>query len=186
MHGILGFSYLLNDLDLGASSKAFEYLGGAELSVAAVRVGPVFVEPRPFLFVTGRVTSTSVADILQLRFNDDEGANYWHRNQVAPAGSSLFTNTGTPSTTGINLAQASGTTARTFMAVIHNNGATTRSVAHFQAQATGAAATAGGIWFGAGEWATTNLIQMIELRTAGGTATMAADSGFAVFGAALG
>ncbi len=161
--------------------RAFEYLGGAELLAANAVIGSVFIEPRAMLIILGRVVSTSATGILQLRFNDDEGNNYWHRNMSAALGGATFDNTGTPSTSAINLSRLTGTSGRTFFSVVMNHPGKTHPCAHNQYEITGAAATIGEIEFGCGEYASTDLITNVQLRNSG-TGTFAIDSGFAVFG----
>lgn len=169
------------DQEMDKFGRGFEYLGGAELLTANAVIGSVFIDPRSLLIITGRVVSTSLTGILALRFNDDEGTNYWHRNMSAGLGSATFSNTGTPSATMLNLSRLTGTLGRTFFAVVMNSPGKTHPCAHNQYEVTGAAATVGELEFGGGEWASTDTIINVQLRNTG-TGTFAADSGFAVFG----
>lgn len=185
MQSLQGFTSVFTDQLIDPTGRGFEYLGGAELTVAANRIGPIFVDPRPILVITGRIVSMSAVDVAALRFNDDEAVKYHSRHDSAASGAATFTNSNNASDTFIRLAGTTATAARTFMCFTMNLPGFSHPLAYFNSQATGAAATVGPIQFGAGEYVSTDVIQTIDLRTAGGTATFGIDSGFAVFGTEL-
>jgi hypothetical protein len=163
----------------------FERLGSIRLSSSAVTTGVLTIPAREQLFLLINITGYSGGgDIASLRFNGDTGTNYWDRHLICAQGATTFTNAQNASTTLIRLAAAATTQARSVTVAIMNLASVSKSVgiSHVQTN-TGAAATVGGLDVGGGEWVNTSAqITSIEMRTAGGSVTMPAGTGFTVYG----
>jgi hypothetical protein len=161
-----------------------EELGSIRLGSAAVTTGVLTIPAREQLFLLCNIAGYSGGDIASLRFNGDTGANYWDRHLTAAAGGVTLVNTQTASTTLIRLAGNAVTTGRSVAVSIMNLAAVSKSVAIAPVQTnTGTAATVGVMDIGGGEWVnTTAQITSIEMRTAGGSITLSAGSGFTVYG----
>ena len=162
-----------------------ERLGSIRLSSSAVTTGVLTIPAREQLFLLCNIAGYSGGgDIASLRFNGDTGTNYWDRHITAAAGGVTLVNTQNASTTLIRLAGNAVTTGRSVSVSIMNLATVSKSVgiSHVQT-ASGAAATVGGLDIGGGEWVNTSAqITSIEMRTAGGSVTMPAGTGFTVFG----
>lgn len=169
--------------DPASNEPGMEFLNSVVLTASAVTTGAIQIPPRDILVLGVRVTGYSGNDIAALRFNGDAANNYWSRYHTSVAGGVAFVN---QQTTATNLARLFGlavTTQRT--AIVHIiNPTTTSKVGAVRAQtSTGAAATAGTLESGGFEWINTAAqITTIEMRTAGGSVTMPAGTGFAVWG----
>jgi hypothetical protein len=184
---MLGTLGVLFDVDLDPTGKGLEYLGGLEQTAATgAALGPVFFDSLPFLVITGRVVWTgTTSDVIGLRFNGDAGANYWFRTWTASGTGAVFTSAATGSAPMVRIGGTAGTGARTFLAAVLNIEGTTSPLLNQVSMSTGSAATIGALQFGSGEYVSTNLINSVSLHVAGGTASFGADTGFAVFGAAI-
>ena len=164
-----------------------EVLGSIRLGSSAVSTGVLTIPAREYLFLIINIAGYSGGDIASLRFNGDSGANYWDRHITYAAGTTTATNVQNLSTTLIRLAGNNTTQGRVVTASIMNLSNVTKAVgiSHLQTL-TGAAGTGGVLNIGGGEWANTSAqITSIEMRTAGGSITMPAGTGFKVFGANL-
>jgi hypothetical protein len=161
-----------------------DFLGSTVLAGSAVTTGALTIEPRDLLCLLVRVTGYSGSDIASLRFNGDSGTNYWSKGASAAAATTAFT---------VAAAQVSQTLARLFAAgttlgrsgiVSITNFATTEKIGAVSgATGSGAAATGGTLETNSFGWVnTTAQITSIELRTAGGSITMPAGTGFQVYG----
>lgn len=169
---------MLNWLDM-------ERLGSIRLSSSAVTTGVLTIPAREQLFLLCNIAGYSGGgDIASLRFNGDTGTNYWDRHITSVQGGVVLVNTQNASTSLIRLAGNAVTTGRSVTVSIMNLASVSKSVgiSHVQTN-TGAAATVGGLDIGGGEWVNTSAqITSIEMRTAGGSVTMPAGTGFTVFG----
>lgn len=168
----------------GSGVTGFEFLGSKFLGSAAVTTGALTIPARDFLFLMPRVMGYSGGgDIASLRFNADSGANYWSRYLSSAAGATTFSNNVNVSQALARMFATTTTLQRSALIGIINNAATSK-VGNVSAQtSTGAAATSGIIETGGFEWInTTAQITSIEMLTSGGAVTMAAGSGFAVWG----
>lgn len=169
--------------------SGYDFLGSTQLVSAAQTTASVAIDLRDILLIQVRVTGYSGGgDIASLRFNGDTGANY--RTQFV-----TFTNATPPVGAGAALAGtvASATLARMFAATstlqrtqavfVTNNQATSKVIRFDGYTGTGSAVTQGVIELGGGEWVnTTAQINSVVMLTAGGSVTLSAGSGFAVFG----
>lgn len=166
-------------------SDGFKFLGSTVLAASAVATSVVTIQSRDLLLIVVRVTGYSGAgDIASLRFNGDSGTNYWSKPASSAAATTAIT---TPaSTTGANLARlfAAATTQGRSANVSITNFTTTHKLGTVSGCTGSTGPTAGGtLEANAFGWTnTTAQITTIELRTAGGSVTMAAGTGFAVFG----
>lgn len=166
-----------------ANSGNWVDLGGLELSGSAVTTGVLTIPAYDLLRLSVRVTGYSGSDIASLRFNADAGANYWSRYVSAAAGGVTWTNTASVSQALARLF-ALGTTLQRSAIVLITNNTTTSKVGAVQGQtSSGAAGTTPVIECGGFEWVNTAAqITSIEMRTAGGSITMPAGTGFSVEG----
>jgi len=161
----------------------WDYLGGLRLAGAAVTTGVLSIRPRDELLVIVSVAGYSGGDIASLRFNGDAGANYWSRYISAAAGATTLVNNQNVSQTLARLFALTTTLQRSALVKISNPATRSKTGVVLGQTSTGAAATAGGIEFGGFEWVnTTARINSVELRTAGGSITLNAGSGFQVYG----
>jgi hypothetical protein len=164
-----------------------ERLGSIRLSSSAVTTGVLTIPAREQLFLLCNIAGYSGGgDIASLRFNGDTGTNYWDRHITSVSGATppVFVNVQTASTTLLRLAGNAVTTGRSVSVSIMNLATVSKAVgiSHIQT-ASGSAATVGGLDIGGGEWVNTSAqITSIEMRTAGGSVTMPAGTGFTVFG----
>lgn len=154
--------------------------GSAAQTSGAITV-PAFDE----LMIVCRVVSLSAGDIVALQFNSDTGNNYRSRYIVNNATSGV-TLTDVPTAT-TNMARLSGISdagQRTITAVINNRLGTAKVGTVVSTLGTGSVSTQHKIDLAGGfEWVNTSAqITSVTMLTAGGTATMATDSGFQVFG----
>jgi hypothetical protein len=171
-------------LQAGSVFPGFEPLGGLILASAAVTTGVLTIPARNQLIVVVTVTGYSGADIASLRFNADAGANYWSRyNGSTAAAGTTFVNNTNVSQTLARMFGATQTTSRSALVKINNQLAVSKAGCVSALSGSGTAATAGALEFGGFEWVnTTAQITTIEMRTAGGTLTLNAGSGFTVYG----
>lgn len=168
-----------------ANSVDFEFLGGTELTGSAVTTGAVTLSAtKDILAVQVIVTGYSGGgDIASFRFNGDTGANYWSRYIHTVAGGTTLTNNQNASQTLARLFAITTTQRRSAWVSIINHTSHPKVGAVSGQTSSGAAATAAGVEFGGFEWVNTaNQITSIEMRTAGGSITMPAGTGFAVWG----
>lgn len=161
----------------------YDFLGSVKLASAAQTTGALTIAPRDLLLLQVRVTGYSGGDIASLRFNGDTAANYWSRHVSIAAAGVTMTNAETASATLARLHPLTSTQQRSSIHAITNN-ATTSKVGTVHAQtSSGAAGTIPVLEFGGFEWVNTSAqITSITLLTAGGSITLSAGSGFAVFG----
>ncbi|GEM_PF-3853222 len=166
-----------------ANSGAWVDLGGLVLGSAAVTTGVLTIPAYDLLRVSVRVTGYSGSDIASLRFNADAGANYWSRYLSAAAGVATLTNNVNVSQTLARLFAVGITLQRSGVFLITNRAATSKVGCSMGQDGSGAAGTSAGLSFGGFEWVNTAAqITSIEMRTAGGSITLSAGSGFAVEG----
>jgi hypothetical protein len=160
-----------------------ERLGSLRLTGSAATTGVLTIPPREQLFLLVNIAGYSGGDIASLRFNADTAANYWDRHLMSATGVATFTNAQNASSTLIRLAGNAVTRGRTVQVSIMNLATASKPVAMSVCTLTGAAATVGDSDVGWGEWVnTTAQITSIEMRTAGGSITMPAGTGFTVYG----
>jgi hypothetical protein len=161
-----------------------ERLGSVRLSSSAVTTGALTIPAREQLFLLINIAGYSNNDIASLRFNGDSGNNYWDRHVTWAASGTTATNTQTTTTSLIRLAGNATQQGRVVACSIMNLANVSKSVAISLLQTnTGAVGTAGVMDVGGGEWVNTSAqITSIEMRTAGGSITMPAGTGFTVFG----
>lgn len=161
-----------------------EKLGSIRLSASAVTTGVLTIPAREQLYLLINIAGYSGGDIASLRFNGDTGANYWSRHITSAAAGVTLVNNESVSQTLLRLAGNTSTQGRSVSCSILNLATVSKAVgiSHIQTN-TGAAGTAGLLNFGGGEWVNTSAqITSIEMRTAGGSITMPAGTGFTVFG----
>lgn len=162
----------------------FEKLGSIRLSSSAVTTGVLTIPAREQLYLLINIAGYSGGDIASLRFNGDTGANYWSRHITWASGGTTATDNPTASATLLRLAGNAVTQGRSVSCSIMNLANVSKAVgiSHIQTN-TGAAGTVGVLNIGGGEWVnTTAQITSIEMRTAGGSITMPAGTGFTVYG----
>jgi hypothetical protein len=163
--------------------QGYDFLGSIKLASANVSTGVLTIAARDILLVQSRVTGYSGGDIASLRFNGDSGANYWSRHQSIATAGTTHTDAPQASATLARLHPLTSTLQRSSLHSITNNLSTSKLGTVLAATSTGSAATVGILEFGAFEWVNTSAqITSIEMRTAGGSITLSAGTGFAVFG----
>jgi hypothetical protein len=166
-----------------SGTDGYEFLGSTVLTGSAATTGALTIAARDLLLVQVRVTGYSGGDIASFRFNGDSGTNYWWRCLNTVAGGVTWTNQQAASATLIQLHPLTTTLQRSSLHAITNLASKSKVMTTTATTSTGSAATVGGGELGWGEWVnTTAQITSIELRTAGGSITMPAGTGFAVFG----
>lgn len=176
----------LPSMNMTKAAQGMEYLGGGENATGSSVIGPITFRPRDVLIIIGRVSSMLSTDIPALRFNNDSGTNYWTRNLQAAAGGATFAETALMQTTMLRISALFGISARSFMLILLNRSAASKSATFQSSLATGNPATPGALQIGAGEWVnTTSNVQAVTMLTVGG-AQFGIDSGFGVFGKDLG
>lgn len=160
-----------------------ERLGSLRLASAAVTTGVLTIPAREQLLILFSIAGFNTADIPALRFNADSGTTYndrhitWLVNTVTP------TNARNISTNLLRLSGVSSVGPRMITASVMNILAVAKPVTLSISNGTGAAGTEHTEDFGSGEWVNTAAqITSVELRSAGGTNTLSAGSGFTVFG----
>jgi hypothetical protein len=164
-------------------ARGMEFLGSLRLSGSAVTTGVLTIAPREQLLILCNIAGYSGGDIASLRFNGDTAANYWDRHLSSQKTTTTWTNTETASTTLIRLAANGVTQGRTVQVSIMNIANVSKPVSMTVCTLTGAPATVGLIDIGWGEWVNTSAqITSVEMRTAGGSITMPAGTGFTVYG----
>jgi hypothetical protein len=160
-----------------------ERLGSLRLTASAVTTGVLTIPPREQLYLLINIAGYSGGDIASLRFNGDAGANYWTRHITWATGGTTATDVPTAAATLIRLAGNAVTQGRAVSCSITNIATVSKyvGISHLQ---TGTNSTAVGVLnIGGGEWFnTTAQITSIEMRTAGGSITMPAGTGFTVYG----
>jgi parallel beta-helix repeat protein len=181
--------FLLTSGGLTEHLRGWEFLGSTVLGSAAITTSVLTVDARDELMITFRVVSLSAGDTVGIRFNGDTGANYWWRGvtsvKTATSGSApALVDTFTASTTRVVLYPLSGTAQLVGTAAVTNRSATTKLVTVDASTGSAAAATVPTTLItGSGEWINTAAqITSVTMLTTGGTATMAAGSGFVVHG----
>lgn len=147
--------------------------------------GAITVTAFDELMIVARIVSLSAADIPALQFNSDTANNYRSRYLVnnATSGTTL---TDVPTAT-TNMARLSGLSvsgSRILVAYINNLSSAAKVGTVTSTLGTGSVSTQHQVDLAGGfEWVnTTAQITSVTMLTAGGTATMAASSGFQVFG----
>lgn len=168
----------------GVALNGWEPLWTGTLAAAATSLASGTLPARDELMIVVRIPSLSVADIPALRFNGDTAANYWSRYITAATAAVTLTNAQTASALMARLTGMSVTNGRTYQVVMSNKLSATKLATVVGATGSGAVATIPAVDItGSFEWVnTTAQITSVTLLTAGGTATMAASSGFVVFG----
>jgi hypothetical protein len=177
---------------LTESLRGWEFLGSTVLGGAAVTTATLTVAAKDELMIVFRVVSLSASDTVGVRFNGDTAANYWWRGitsvKTATSGSApAFVDTFTASTNRVVLYPLAGTTQLDGSMRVSNRLATTKLCAIDASVGSAAAATVPTTLItGSGEWINTAAqITSVVMLSTGGTATLAAGSGFAVFGRTL-
>lgn len=165
------------------------YLGSTVLSVAAPSTSIVtLTSAMNRLWIQMNITGYSGADIASFQFGTtagavDTGNNYWSRHLTSVAGGVIWVNTQVVSTNMIRIGGLAVTTGRTVICDVMNVSSVTKSINIRNSTNTGAAATAGTIDVGSGEWInTTGQIISIRMIDQNGT-NLTAGSGFVVWGA---
>jgi hypothetical protein len=171
-------------------------IGGTKLASAAVTTGAITVPPVDIIFLVCSITNYSGADVASLRFNGDSGANYAYKHldsvtdsttvyTAATATMSTISNVSGTGDTSIPLGALTAQKPRIVHCWIQNQLAVAKPLAFQTATGVGSV-TIGSVGFpdvGYAEWInTTAQITSIEMRTRGGSITLSAGSGFAVFG----
>lgn len=161
----------------------YEFLGGYEFASSLQTSPAIAVAPRDLLLIQVRVTGYSGGDIASLRFNGDSGANYWSRHVSIAAGGVTMTNAQTASATLARLHPNTTTQQRSSIHAVTNFLSKSKVGTVHAQTSSGAAGTIPELEFGGFEWVnTTAQITSVTLLTAGGSITMPAGTGFAVFG----
>jgi hypothetical protein len=163
--------------------QSWDFLTSFTFGSSLQTSGAISFDARDELWVVSRVTGYSGSDIASFRFNGDTSTNYWSRSISFAAASTTATNAEFASATLARLHPTATTLQRSSSHLISNI-ATKSKVGTIQAQTgSGSAATIPVIEFGGFEWVNTSAqITSITMLTAGGSITMAAGTGFAVFG----
>jgi hypothetical protein len=163
-----------------------ERLGSIRLSSSAVTTGVLTIPAREQLFLLINIAGYSGSDIASLRFNGDTGSNYWSRHLTWAASTVTATDNVNISQSLLRLAGNTTTQGRSVSCSIMNLATVSKAVgiSHIQTNTGSAGTTGGGLLnIGGGEWVNTSAqITSIEMRTAGGSITMPAGTGFTVFG----
>jgi hypothetical protein len=155
-------------------------IGSLRLTASAITTGVLTIPAYEQLMLLCNIAGYSGGDIASLRFNGDTGANYWDRHLMSAAAATTFTNAQNASTTLIRLAGNAVTQGRTVQVSIMNLATASKPVSMQVCTLTGAAGTVGNADIGWGN--TSAQITSIEMRTAGGSITMPAGTGFTVYG----
>lgn len=165
---------------------SYEFLGSTILGSAAQTTAAVTFPARDLLLVQVMVTSYSGSDIASLRFNGDTTAatTYSSRYLSSAAAATVFTNTTSQSTNCARLFSQGTTMGRSALVAITNPASTFKygAVSSSWTAAGATAATSPPIDIGNWFWTTAAQITSMVMVTAGGTITMGAGTGFAVFG----
>jgi len=167
---------LVNWLDM-------ERLGSVRMASAAASSAVLTIPAREQLYLIINITGYGGGDIASLRFNGDSGTNYWSRHITWAAAGTTAVNNENVSQALLRIAGNSVTTGRIMSCSIMNVATVSKAVgiSHLQT-GTAAAATAGVLDVGGGEWVNTSAqITSVQLVTAGGQ-TMLAGTSFTVFG----
>lgn len=167
--------------------RGYERLGSVKLSGSAVTTGALTIPARDLLLIQVYVAGYSGGgDIASFRFNGDTGSNYWSRYVSYAAGGTTATNNQNVSQTLARIFAQSTTLKRSALVSLTNAAATAKTGVVLGQTSTDAAGTAGIAEFGAFEWVNTSAqITSVEMRTAGGSVTMPANTGFIVYGCNL-
>ena len=161
-----------------------ERLGSVKLTSSAVTTGAVTIPPRDILHLLVSIAGYSGGDIASLRFNGDTAGNYWSRHITYATGGVTATDAPNAAASLIRLAGNTTTQARIITCSILNLANVTKSVGISHLQTNTGSTAVGILNIGGGEWNNTSAqITSIEMRTAGGSITMPAGTGFVVFGA---
>lgn len=173
-------------------APAYDFLGSTVLTASAQTTASVaWTGSYDLLLVQVTVTSYSGSDIASLRFNGDAGTATTYSTRYlssAAAATTFATNSSNQSASLARLFSQGTTLGRSALVAISNS--STAGVFKYGAVSSS--------WVGAGATAATappidignffytgNQITSMLLLTAGGTVTMGAGTGFAVFGRAL-
>lgn len=165
------------------------YLGSTVLTTAAPQTSIVtLTSAMNRLWIQMNVAGYAGSDIASFQFGGTAGAvdtanNYWSRHLTSVAGGIIWVNTQVVSTNMIRIAGLPVLTGRTVICDIMNRPEITKSINIRNSTNTNAAATAGTIDVGSGEWInTTQQIISVRMIDQNGT-NLAAGSGFVVWGA---
>jgi hypothetical protein len=165
---------------------SYEFLGSTILGSSAQTTALVAFPARDVLLVQVTVTSYSGSDIASLRFNGDTtaAATYSSRYLSSAAAATVFTNQTNQSTNCARLFSQGTTMGRSALVAVSNSATAVFKYGAVSSSWTAAGATAAtsppidiGNWFYTG-----SQITSMVMVTAGGTITMGAGTGFAVFG----
>ena len=172
--------------DLSPEAQGFQRLGGIKTAEAVASLGPLYFDAKDILMVQGWCTTLSSGDTIGFQFNSDASAAYSFAPLYADpvTTSNVFTGSAAVSQPMLELHNDAGTTqTRFFFVTIANRVGMPKMAGWRMAKSTGSAATVGGLYAGVGQYynLTANISSM-TLRTATGTVTMGAGSGFSVFG----
>lgn len=167
----------------GIDFGGYDFLGSTVFTSSRQSSDVVAIPARDILQIQVRVTGYSGGDIASLRFNGDTAANYWSRYISWASGGTTATNAQNASQTLARLF-AQTTTMQRSATIGLTNYQSTSKVGNVSAQtSSNSASTIPVTEFGGFEWNnTTAQITSIQLLTAGGSITMPAGTGFAVFG----
>lgn len=165
------------------------YLGSTVLAAPAASTSIVtLTSTMNRLWIQVNIAGYAGSDIASLQFGTaagvvDTGANYQSRHLTSVAGGVIWVNTQVVSTNMIRLAGLPVLTGRTVICDVMNIAGISKPINIRNSTNTGAAATAGTIDVGSGEWVnTTGQIRSIVLIDQNGT-NLLAGSGFVVWGA---
>lgn len=196
------FKYPYSPAMLDYYALGMEYLGGLELSAAAITTPTLVLPKRDILLIQIKITSLSASDVIAIQMGAgltvDTTANYWSRNMASNGANTLgivtFANTDHVnavqwmtqySSTNITLNDVGGTNSRSIFMVVSNSAGNPKTANWQTSRGTGTAATVPFLFIGGGAYrnATGNAqLTSILMKSAGGVATMGADSGFGVWG----
>lgn len=164
-------------------NPGWELLGRDKFASSLAAGAVVPIEARDMLMIVVRVLGYSGADIASLRFNGDTGANYRSRSESVAAGGVTFTDAPQASATLARLHPTTTTLQRVSQHIISNNLGTSKLGTISALTGSGSAATQSVNEWGGFEWVnTTAQITSVQLLTAGGSITMPAGTGMAIFG----
>lgn len=172
-----------------AATTNLTYLGSTVLTVAAPQTNIVtLTSAMNRLWIQMNITGYSGADIASFQFGTtagvvDTGNNYWSRHLTSVAGGIIWVNTQVISTNMIRIGGIAVTTGRTVICDVMNRLEVSKTINIRNSTNTNAAATAGTIDVGSGEWInTTGQIISVRMIDQNGT-NLTAGSGFVVWGA---
>lgn len=145
----------------GSAAAGYAIIGEYTFEAPAVESGEITLLPGySFLRILIGIAGFDVADIAAIRFNEDNGANYWYRFLSSTQGNAGFGNTQAVSATQINLAVATSVIARLISCDVLNIAEASKCISARMQPTTGAAGTAGTMIVSNSEWV--NAIDPIE------------------------